>query len=91
MYAQDSTNQCYSAESSSDESFCLQLQTQSNQAAGKQIPQPVHLIMNLAFHLKPHHTRNMYLRVWLDTCTDVNIMQASMYQLLFKDPEMKKD
>ena len=51
----------YSAESSSDESFCLQLQAQSNQAAGKQIPQPVHLITNLAYHLKPHHTRNMYL------------------------------
>ena len=61
MYAQDSTNQCYSAESSSDESFCLQLQAQSNHAAGKQIPKPVHLIMNLAYHLKPHHTRNMYL------------------------------
>ena len=61
MYAQDSANHCYFKESSSDESFCLQLQAQSNQAEDKQIPQPVHLIMNLAYHLKPHHTRNMFL------------------------------
>ena len=60
MYAQDSTNHSYSKESSSDESFCLQLQTQSNHAEGKQIPNPVHLIMNLAYCLKLHHTRNMY-------------------------------
>ena len=90
MYAQDSANHCYSKESSSDESFCLQLQTQSNQVEGKQIQQPVHLITNLAYHLKLHHIRNMYLQVLLDTCTDVNIMPASIYQLLFKDLEMKK-
>ena len=63
---------------------------QSNWAEGKQIPQPVHLIMNLAHHLKLHHTRNIYLQGLLDTCIDVNIMPASIYQLLFKDPEMKK-
>ena len=90
MYAQDSTNHSYPKESSSDESFCLQLQAQSNHAEGKQIPNPVHLITNLACHLKLHHTRNMYLWAWLDTCADVNIMPASIYQLVFKDPEMKK-
>ena len=61
MYAQDSANHCYSKESSSDKSFCLQLQAQINQAEGKQIPQPVHLIMNLAYHLKLHNTRNIYM------------------------------
>ena len=90
MYAQDSANHCYSAESSSDESFCLQLQVQSNQAEGKQFLQPVHLIINLAYHLELHHTRNMYLRAWLDMCANVNIMPTSIYQSLFKDPEMKK-
>ena len=90
MYAQDSANHCYSKESSSDESFCLQLQAQSNQAEGKQIQKPVHPITNLAYCLKPHHTRNMCLWAWLDTCTNVNIMPANTYQLLFKDPEMKK-
>ena len=50
----------------------------------------VHLITNLAYHLKLHHTRNMYLWAWLDTCANVNIMPASTYQLVFKDLEMKK-
>ena len=90
MYAQDSAKHCDSKESSSDESFCLQLQAHNNQAEGKQVPQPVYLIMNLAYHLKLHHTRNMYLQAQLDMCFDVSIMPASIYQLLFKDLEMKK-
>ena len=90
MYAQDSANHSYSKESSSDESFCLQLQAQSNHVEGKHIPNPAHLITNLAYHLKPHHTRNMYLWAWLDTCANMNIMPASIYQLVFKDLEMKK-
>ena len=61
MHAQDSSSDSYSEDSSSDESFCLQLQIQSKHAEGKQILNPVHLIMNLVYHLKPHHTRNMYL------------------------------
>ena len=32
----------------------------------------------------------MYLQARLDTCADVNIMLASVYHLIFKDPEMKK-
>ena len=47
MYAQDSANHSYCEESSSDESFCLQLQAKSNHAEGKQIPNPVYLITNL--------------------------------------------
>ena len=46
--------------------------------------------MNLAYHLKLHHIRNMYLQAQLDTCTNVNIMPASIHQLVFKDLEMKK-
>ena len=61
MYAQDSSNHSHSKESSSDESFCLQSQVQSNHTEGKQVPHPVHLIMNLAYCLKLHCTRNMYL------------------------------
>ena len=89
MYAQDSANHCYSEESSSDESYCLQLQPQSNQAEGKQFPQSVHLITNLAYHLRLHHTRNMYLQAQLDMSTDMNSMPASIYKLLFKDLEIK--
>ena len=80
----------YFRKPSSGESFCLQLQAQSNHVEGKQIPNPLHLIMNLAYHLKLHHSRNMYLQTWLDTCTNVNIMPASVYQLVFKDLEIKK-
>ena len=90
MYVQDSSNHSHSKESSADESFCLQLWVQSNHAEGKQIPNPVHLITNLAYHLKLHHTRNMYLWACLDTCADMNIMPASVYWLVFKDPEMRK-
>ena len=61
MYVQDSSNHSHSEDSSSDESFCLQLQIQSNHAEGKQIPNPVHLIIYLAYQLKLHHTRNVYL------------------------------
>ena len=39
----------HSEDSSSNESFCLQLQIQSNHAEGKQILIPIHLIMNLAY------------------------------------------
>ena len=90
MYAQDSSNHSHSEDSSSDESFCLQLQIQINHAEGKQIPNPIHLITNLAYKLKLHHTRNMYLQAWLDTCADVNIMLTSVFQLVFKDLEMRK-
>ena len=49
-----------------------------------------HLITNLAYKLKPHHTRNQYLGTCLDTCADVHIMTASLYKLVFQDPDLKK-
>ena len=72
---------------SSDESFCLQVKIQQSQVEGKKIPTPSHLITNLAYKLNPHQTRNQYLRAILDTCADVNIMPASVYKLVFNDPE----
>ena len=51
---------------------------------------PTHLITNLAYRMNPHHTRNLYLRARLDTCTDVNLMPASTYQLVFNDAKMQK-
>ena len=76
--------------SSSNESFCLQVRIQHTQADFKQIPIPSELITNLAYRLKPHHTRNQYLRARWDTCTDVSIMPASVYKLVFNDPNLKK-
>ena len=61
---------------SSDDSFCLQVKIQYVQAESK-FPTS-HLITNLAYKLKPHHKRNQYLRARFDTCTDVNIMPASV-------------
>ena len=52
--------------------------------------QPFHLITNLVYRLKPHHTRNQYLRARLDVCADVNIMPASVDRFVFKDLDLKK-
>ena len=73
--------------SSSNDSFCSQMKVQHTQANIQKIPKPAHLVTNLAYRLKSHHTKNL---ARLDTCEDVNIMLASMYRLVFKDPEMKK-
>ena len=62
---------------------------QQSQAEGKKIATPSHLITNVAYKLK-HQTRNQYIIARLDTCTDVNIMPASVYKLVFNDPELLK-
>ena len=90
VYVHNSSICSHSKESSSSESFCLQLQVQHKQVEGKKIPNPLHLITNLAYRLKLYHNRNMYLQARLDTCTNVNIMPASVYCLVFKDSKMKK-
>ena len=56
----------------------------------QRVPRPTHLITNLAYGLQPHHHRNLYFRARLDTCADVNLMPASVYQLVFNDPNKKK-
>ena len=75
---------------SSDESFRLHVKIQQSQVECKKIATPSHLITNLAYKLKPHQTRDQYLRSGLDTCTDVNIMPASVYKLVFNDPKSRK-
>ena len=87
---QDSSVCSHSQESSSSESFCLQLQVQWNQVEGKKISNPVYLIPNLAYQLKPHNNRNIYLQARLDICANVNILPGSVYYLIFKDTELKK-
>ena len=74
---------------SSHESFSLQVKIQHTQASAK-IPTPHHLITNPAYRLNPHHKRNQYLRARLDACANVNIMLASVYKLVFQDPDCKK-
>ena len=77
-------------DSTSEDSFCLQVKIKHTQADKQKIPRPIHLITNMAYILKPHHRRKCYLRVRLDTCADVNLMPASVYKLVFKDPNMQK-
>ena len=91
VYAKESGISSQSDEDSSSEvSFCLQVKIKQNKADRQKIPRPIHLITNLAYRLRPHHTRNLYLRARLDTCVDVNLMPASVYKLVFQDPNMKK-
>ena len=40
--------------------------------------------------LETHHKRNLYLRARPDTFANVNIMPASVYKLVFHDPELQK-
>ena len=77
-------------DSTSEESFCLKLKVKRRQARESKVPKATHLITNLAYRLQPHHHRDMYLRARLDTCADVNLMPAIVYQLIYKDPQMKK-
>ena len=89
LYVQENANSGQSEDSSSEGSFCLQVKIQCTQASMKNVPTPAHLKANLAYQLKSHQKRNLYLRARLGTCADVNIMPASIYKLMFKDPEMK--
>ena len=45
---------------------------------------------HISLPIWPIDCRNLYLRARLDTCADVNLMLASMYQLVFSDQNMKK-
>ena len=89
LYVQDQSNSRQLEDSSSIDSFCLQLGIQCTQAGVKQIPTSALLMANLVYHLNSHHHRNLYLRARLDTCAYVNIMPASVYRLMFHDPEKK--
>ena len=75
--------------SSSDESFCLQMKLQAEQANAR-YPTPQHLFTNLEFKVKPHQNKTKFLQAKIDTCADVNIMSCSVYQLLFKDSDCTK-
>ena len=85
--------QAYNSQSESeslDNPFCLQLQIKCVQAQNTIERKPACLITNLPYRLKQHENRNLYLRARLDTCADVNIMPASVYKLVFHDPNLEK-
>ena len=91
VYVKGSASYDHSNEkSTSEDSFCLQVKIKCKQDKEQTVPRPTHLITNLAYRLKAYHRRNLYLRTRLDTCTDVNLMPASVYQLVFNDAKMQK-
>ena len=79
-----------SDESHTDKSFCLQMKVQKTQFSHPQVPKPVYLMANLVYHLQMHHKQNQHLHARLDMCADVNLMLVAVYQLMFKDPNLKK-
>ena len=51
---------------------------------------PACLITNLAYKLKQHANRNLYLRARMDTYTGMNIRPVSVYKLVFRDSYLEK-
>ena len=37
-----------------------------------------------------HENRNLYFHARLDTCADISIRRASVYNLVFRDPNLEK-
>ena len=54
------------------------------------VPRPTHLITNIAYQLKQHHTRNQYLRARIDTGAEVNLMPVSVYKLIYHEQGLRK-
>ena len=49
-----------------------------------------HLLANIAYKLKPHHTQNKYLQAQIDTGAKVNHMPVSVYKLVYQDNDLRK-
>ena len=75
--------------SSSEDSFCLQMQVKSAQAKTK-MQNPQCLVTNIKYKLKPHRRRTKFLRAKIHTCSNVNLMPISVYKLIYKDEDCTK-
>ena len=76
--------------SSSKDSFCLKVKIKRQPNETQTIPKPTHLITNIAYWLKQHHTRNQYLRARIDTGAEVNLMPVSVCRLIYHDHDLEK-
>ena len=76
--------------SSSEDSFCLQVKVNKKNKKTQKLPNTTHLLTNIAYRLKPHQTRNKYLRAMIDTGAEVNLMPVSVYRLIYQDQDLKK-
>ena len=70
--------------SSSEDSFCLQMQVKSAKENTK-MNKPQHLVTNIEYKLKPHRRRTKFLRAKIDTCLNVNLIPISVYKMIYKD------
>ena len=86
----DSQDSYSSDVSSSKYSFCLQVKIKRQHDGTQKIPRSTHLITNIAYWLKQHHTRNQYLRARIDTGAEVNVMPVSVYRLIYHDHDLRK-
>ena len=75
--------------SSSEDSFCLQMQVKSTKEKSKK-NMPQHLVTNIEYKLKPHRRRTKFLRAKIDICSNVNLIPISVYKLIYKDPDCTK-
>ena len=76
--------------SSSEDSFCLQVKVRKQNRKTQNIPNTTHLLSNIAYRLKLHHTRNQYLHTRIDTSAEVNLMPVSVYRLIYQDQDLNK-
>ena len=74
----------------SEDSFCLQVKVRKQTKGTQKPPNTTHLITNIAYRVKQHHTRNQYLRARIDTGAEVNLMPISVYRLIYHDQDLKK-
>ena len=84
LYKQEDTD-----DSESEDSFCLQMQIMKLQADQERC-HPQHLATNLHYKVKPYGKITKILRAKIDTCLNTNVMPASIYKILYNDPECIK-
>ena len=75
--------------SSSEDSFCLQMQVKSAKDNTKK-DKPQHLVTNNEYKSKPHRRRTKFLRAKIDTCSNVNLIPISVYKLIYKGQDCTK-
>ena len=75
--------------SSSEDSFCLQMQDKSAKDNTKK-NKPQHLVTNIEYRLRAHRRRTKLLRAKIDTCSNVNLIPISVYKLIYKDQDCTK-
>ena len=73
----------------SEDSFCFQMQIKPKQAYQESC-ETQQLFTPLEYKLKYHRRNTKFLRARIDTCSNTNVMPASIYKKIFKDPDCSK-